>query len=115
MLRYLELVALGLALAQVGACADTSVDPATQPGRALTIVAGDGASDTISATLAQGLVVEVRAADGSAAAGVAVLFNNLGASGVQVAPPNTLSAPFTAGQSIITDGSGRAAVRIRFE
>lgn len=115
MLRYLEWAALGLALAQVSACADTPFKPDVLTGPALAIVAGDGVSDTISASFTQGLVVNVRGADGNAAAGVYVLFNSIGAAAVQVSPASDPTAPFTAGQSVLTDGSGRAAVRIRFQ
>jgi len=116
MLRHLRLAAVGLALTQVVACAGPSSLPTdNQKGPALTIVAGNALSDTISATFTSGLVVEVRATDGGAAAGVSVQFNSVGVGGVQMAPAKNPNAPFTAGQAVLTDASGQAAVRLRFQ
>jgi hypothetical protein len=103
-----------LVLFAVAAC-DRSPHEPTQP--ALTFVAGTAQIDTIDATLADPIVVEVRRADNAPAVGVNVRFENAVShfptpmlDQLMLVAPNgaTVNA-----LDVVTDQNGRAAVRVR--
>jgi len=105
---------LGLALLFAAACA---ADPAPGPGSpepAVVVVSGGGVVDTIQSSPTAPLVVEVRDSAGTPVAGITVRFasdTSLHAHTALI--PVTPPFFFANSLDVVTDGAGRASVRLR--
>ncbi len=117
-------LAVGLLVLTLGAasCGQSVDGPPPPSGPSLKILAGAGVADTISSSPAQGLVVQVMGEKGKPESGVAVEFEARGmpgcdyiylCSGMQISTA-TDGTGFGTAASVVTDGEGRAVVRVRY-
>ncbi|MDX2192694.1 MAG: hypothetical protein NW201_05025 [Gemmatimonadales bacterium] len=117
------LLALSLAgwLAACGGGGTAPLEPPpSQPSTpaSVSIISGGGAVDSAFAFLATPLVVEVRASGGRVVAGTSVIFTGLsavpdGPTTAYVSDPAVQVPRTDARLSVLTDGNGRATIRVR--
>ena len=98
------------------ACGGGSDTP-TDPGgvRGIRVVAGGEQSDSVTSTLQQALVVEVRDSTGRIAKGVTVQFNRLGPTNQAFVTVSSVATPnFLPTAADTTDAQGRASTLVRY-
>lgn len=107
----------GVACAALLATAACENPVETRP-EGISIVSGNGVSDTVFAALSQPLVVEVRDSAGRRVQGVTVRFRSSGTQRGDMMVPTLYMSATTPDEyrdlvEAVTDGTGRAAVRVR--